>query len=175
MALVTICDIATISRRVVSALMANRLAPYSGGVGTGEGTNSRYQSDEEITDAILEIDAVIVQTRLANPGDPYRSMFMGVTESTELANNAFIPAHIGAQGNLDIKVGGQYQAAKIAPSRSEMASVIANPTLYPNADGWGLIEDSQITFQGDKGQVWVPSFIKTAECQAPQVDELAEI
>ena len=173
MPIVAICNIVTVRKRVISALQSNRTAPYSGAVGTGSSTNSRYQSTTEITDAILEVDSLIVQARLSNPGDPYRSQFMSASAS--IPNNTMIPAHVGAQGNLDIDTGSGFVAARTAKSRAEMAEVLANPTLYPSAAGWGIIEDSQVLYDGDNAQVWIPSFVKTTVCQAPETDELAEV
>lgn len=153
--------------------MANRLSPYAGVVGTGSGGKSLYQVNQEITDAILEADAVICQARISTPGDPYRNTW--VNFSADLAHAALIPPHIGSVGGVDVKVGSTYTPARFASSRAEILAMRAHPALYPNAQNWAFIEDSQLFHNGDYGRVWRSTFTKSAVCQAPEQDQTAVI
>ena len=157
-------------KRVVSVLMANRLSPYAG---TASGSNSRYQVTQEITDAILEGDAIICYARMNTPGDPYRASWMEVTDDIE--NGALIPAYVGAQGAVEVAVGSTYLPARFTSSRAEVLAMRAHPTLYPNAERWAFIEDGVLYHNGDAGRIWVPQFTKSTVCQAPETDELAVI
>ena len=157
-------------KRVVSILFANRLSPYAG---TASGSNSRYQVTQEITDAILEADAVICQARMNTPGDPYRASWQAY--SADLANGALIPPGIGSVGGLQVKVGLVYTDARFTGSRAELLAMRAHPALYLNAANWGFIEDGVLYHNGDFGRVWMPEFTKSTTCQAPETDELGVI
>lgn len=160
-------------RRVISVLQANRLNPYGGVVGTGSSQNSRYQVTQEITDAILEADAVICQARISTPGDPYRNTWVSFTP--DLAHAALIPAHIGSVGGVDVKVSSTYTPARFTSSKAEILAMRAHPTLYPDAKNWAFIEDSQLFHNGDFARVWRSSFSKSAACQSPEQDQTAVI
>lgn len=162
-----------VKRRVISILMANRLAPYAGVVGTGSAGNSRYQSDQEIEDTILEADAVIVQARISTPGDPYRNTW--VTATADLAHAALIPPHIGSVGGVDVKVGSTYTPARFASSKAEILAMRAHPALYPDAKNWAFILDSVIYHNGDSARVWRSTFTKSATTQSPEQDEPAVV
>lgn len=166
-------NLQTCQKRVHSILMTNRLSPYAGTVGTGSGGNSRYQSDQEITDAILEADAVICQARISTPGDPYRNTW--VTTSGDLAHGALIPAHIGSVGGVEVKVGSTYTPARFASSKAEILAMRAHPTLYPDAKNWCYLIDGQIFHNGDSARVWRSTFTKSAAPQSPEQDEWAVI
>lgn len=166
-------NLQTCQKRVISILMANRLSPYAGVVGTGASQNSRYQVTQEITDAILEADAVICQARISTPGDPYRNTW--VSFSADLAHAALIPPHIGSVGGVDVKVGETYTPARFTSSKAEILAMRAHPTLYPNAQNWAFIEDSQLFHNGDFGRVWRSMFTKSAACQSPEQDQTAVI
>jgi hypothetical protein len=150
--------------------MANRLSPYAG---TASGSNSRYQVTQEITDAILEFDSIIVQARISTPGDPYRNNWMSV--SADIASGALIPPHIGAIVGLQVKVGSVYTDARFASSRAEILAMRAHPTLYPDAANWGFIEAEILYHNGDFGRVWRSTFTKSTVCQSPEQDELGVI
>lgn len=163
-------NLLTCQRRVISVLFANRLSPYAG---TASGSNSRYQVTQEITDAILEADAVICQARLSTPGDPYRNTWMSV--SADIANGALIPPHIGAVVGLQVKVGSTYTNARFAKSRAEVLAMNAHPALYPDAENWGFIEAEMLYVNGDYGRVWRSQFTKSSVCQSPEQDQTAVI
>lgn len=165
-----LCDITRIRKRVISLLLANRLAPYTDAV---QG-NSRYSVLTEFSDTILEVDAMIVQARISTPGDPHRERFM-TTFSPDLANGDLIPAHSGAHGDVDVKVGAAWAPARYAKSRAEVISLVEHPVIYPDCERWVFIEDSRIFHNGAAARVMSPTFTKTAVCQAPEEDELAEI
>lgn len=166
-------NLQTCQKRVISILQANRLNPYGGVVGTGSSQNSRYQVNQEITDAILEADAVICQARISTPGDPYRNTWMSV--SADIANGALIPPHIGVVTGLQVKVGSTYTDARFATSRAEMLALRAHPTLYPNAKNWGFVESGLLYHNGDFARVWRSTFTKSAACQSPEQDQTAVI
>lgn len=166
-------NLTTVKKRVVSILMANRLSPYSGAVGTGQSTNSRYQSDVEIADAILDADSVICQARISNPGDPYRNTWMNTT--ADLASGSLIPPSIGALGGVEVKVGSTYTPARFTSSKAEILAMRAHSALYPNAQNWAFIEDGMLFHNGDYGRVWRSTFTKSTVCQAPEQDEFAVI
>ena len=142
-------SLTTCQRRVISVLFANRLSPYAG---TTSGSNSRYQVTQEITDAILEYDALICQARMSNPGDPYRNTWMSV--SPDLANGELIPPQIGALGGVEVKVGTTYTPARFASSKAEILAMRAHPALYPDAKNWAFVEDGILYQNGDAGRVW---------------------
>lgn len=160
-------------KRIISILMANRLSPYAGTVGTGSGQNSRYQVNQEITDAILEADAVICQARISTPGDPYRNTWVNFT--ADLAHAALIPPHIGSVGGVDVKVGSTYTPARFTSSKAEILAMRAHPALYPNAQNWCFIEDAIIYHNGDSARLWRTTFTKSAVPQAPEQDQTAVI
>jgi len=166
-------NLQTCQKRVISILMANRLSPYDGVVGTGSSQNSRYQVNQEITDSILEADAVICQARISTPGDPYRNTWVSFTP--DLAHAALIPPHIGSVGGVDVKVGSTYTPARFTSSKAEILAMRAHPALYPNAQNWAFIEDSQLFHNGDSGRVWRSSFTKSAACQSPEQDQTAVV
>lgn len=166
-------NLQTCQKRVISILMANRLNPYAGVVGTGSSQNSRYQVNQEITDAILEADAVICQARISTPGDPYRNTW--VSFSADLAHAALIPPHIGSVGGVEVKVGSTYTPARFTSSKAEILAMRAHPTLYPDAKNWAFIEDAQIFHNGDFARVWRSSFTKSATCQSPDQDQTSVI
>lgn len=168
--LMGVCDIARIRKGVISALMANRLSPYAGTIPSPP-TNSRYQDVAEFDDTILQVDAMVVHARISNPGDEYRPMF--ITATGNLANGDFVPGHIGANGNVDIDSGSGFKPARYTKSRAELIAVMAHPALYPDAEDWCFVEDSQIFHNGNAARVWRPTYTKTAACQSPDVDELA--
>lgn len=163
----------TVKKRVNAILMTNRLSPYAGVVGTGSVGNSRYQSDDEIQDTILEADAVICQARISTPGDPYRNTWVSFT--ADLAHAALIPPHIGSVGGVDVKVSTTYTPARFASSKAEILAMRAHPALYPDAKNWAFIEDAVIYHNGDFARVWRSTFTKSATTQAPEQDEMAVI
>ena len=165
-------NLQTCQKRVISILMANRLSPYAGTI-PSPATNSRYQSLPEITDAILEADAVICQARISTPGDPYRNTWLSV--SADIANGALVPPHIGVITGLQVKVGSTYTDARFADSRAEMLALRAHPTLYPNAKNWGFVESGLLYHNGDFGRVWRSTFTKSEVCQAPEQDQTAVV
>lgn len=165
-----VTDIATVRKRVISLLMANRLSPYGGVVGTGSSTNSRYQSTQEITDAALEADSLIVETIIGTAGHPYASQFM--VESPDIATGGLIPAHTGVQGI--VRVDGV--VARLAGSQAEISEILANPTLYPNASKWYVINGNNIVHTGAVAKVTYPVFTPgTTVCQSPNVYESAVV
>lgn len=155
---------------MISALLANRLAPYSGVIPSPP-TNARYQDVNEINDVALQVDATCVNARISNPGDPYRPNFVTVTGN--LANGDFITPHVGANGSVDLDIGAGFKPARYAKSRSELISIREHPTLYPDAANYCFIEDGQVFHNGNAARVWRSTFTKTAACQSPDVDELA--
>lgn len=157
-------------KRVVSILFANRLNPYAG---TASGSNSRYQVTQEITDSILEADAVICQARMNTPGDPYRSSWLVV--SADINNGELIPAHTGSVGGVEVAISTTYAPARFASSRAEILAMRAHPLLYTNAERWAFIEDGTLYHNGTTGRVWVPEFTKSSVCQSPDVDQTAVI
>lgn len=166
-----------VKKRVISVLMANRLDPYSGEIPT-PASNSRYQSTEEIEDAALEADALIVQARISTPGDPYGNSWRAYSPS--LANGALIPAHLGAITGAEVADGdidddASYQPARFTSSRAEILAMRAHPALYPDSKRWVFIEESIIYHNGDAARVWRPAFTKSDACQAPETDEMAVI
>lgn len=164
------CNIQRIRTRAIAILLANRLSSYSDLVGG----NSRYPVTQEFTDTILEVDAMVVNARLSNPGDPYRPGFM-IAPSVNLAHGDLIPSHIGAHGDVDVSIGGVFEPARYAKSRAEVIALREHPALYPNTKRWAFIEDNRVFHNGDAARVWYPSFTKGSVCQAPEQDELAEI
>lgn len=162
-----------IRKRVVALLLANRASPYAGTVGTGSSTNSRYQSDAEITDAMLEADAQVCLARMSNPGDPFRETWM--TVASGLANGDRIPAFTGAVGDVDVDAGSGHVPAKYASSRMELIEIGDNPTLYPDADKYCFVEDGRVFHNAVNARVHYPSFIKSTVCQSPEADEAAVI
>lgn len=165
-----VADIARIRKGVVSALNASRLSPYAGTIPSPP-SNSRYQDVNEFNDTILMIDGMCVQARIDNPGDPYRPAF--ITATANLANGDFIPAHIGANGSVDVAIGATFGPARYAKSRAEMIAIQTHPLLYPDAKRWAFVEDGQIWHNGDAARVWRSTYTKTAACQSPEVDEYA--
>lgn len=169
-----VVNIVTVRKRVISLLLANRLAPYTDNVGN----NSRYPVLAEFTDTILEVDGMLIQARISNRDDPYRPQFM--VESGDLANGAFISPHVGVNGEVIIFPEGEgggtleFQPALQAKSRDEVQEMIAYPTLYPTKL-WAVIEEGQVFHNGGAVRVRYPSYTKTALCQSPEVDELAVI
>lgn len=167
-----VCDITRIRKGVISALNANRLSPYAGTIPSPP-SNSRYQDVAEFNDRILQVDALIVLARISNPGDEYRPIF--ITATGNLANGDFIPGHVGANGSIDIDAGSGFVPARYAKSRAEIIAIKKHPALYPDAKEWAILEDGQIFHNGNAARVWRSTFTKTSACQAPDVDELAEI
>lgn len=165
-------NLQTVKRRVISILMANRLDPYSGTIPT-PATNSRYQSTTEIEDAALEADAIICQARISTPGDPYAATWKSV--SPDIAHGALIPAHIGAVGGVEVKVGSTYTPARFASSKAEILAMRQHSAIYPNAQNWCYIIDGQLFHNGDAARVWRSVFTKSAACQSPEQDELAVV
>lgn len=165
-------NLLTVQKRVISILFANRLNPYAGTIPT-PATNSRYQVTQEITDTILEADAIIVQARISTPGDPYRNTWVSFTP--DLAHAALIPPHIGSVGGVDVKVGDTYTPARFTSSKAEILAMRAHPALYLDAKNWAFIEDAVVYHNGDSARVWRSTFTKSAVCQSPEQDELAVI
>lgn len=162
-----VANLVRIRTRVISILLANRLAPYTDAVGG----NSRYPVITEFTDTTLEADSVLIHARISTPGDPYRAGFMGA--SINLANGDRIPAHIGAVGDIDVAIGATFAPARFAKSKAEIIALIEHPLLYPGARRWAFIEDGRVFHNGDAARVWYPTYSKSAVCQSPEVDELA--
>jgi hypothetical protein len=150
----------TIRKRVVGALFANRLDPYSATVGTRSATNSRYQSDDEITDAILQADAMVCQAIIETSGHPYLSLFL--TPSGNLSNGAAIPPHIGSIAKILVDGTPSRQTTSLA----ELLEVRTNPLLYPAAAKWHFIESSYIYNTGTNAVVYYPNFTIGQQCQA---------
>lgn len=164
-----VVNIATVRTRVINLLLANRLAPNTDAVGG----NSRYPTLGEFTTTILEVDAMIVGARIATPGDPYRTGF--IASSANLAHGDRVPGHTGAKGDIDVAIGATFAPARYAKSRAEVIALKEHPLLYPNSQRWAFIEDSRVFHNGDAARVYYPVFTKTAACQAPEEDELAEV
>lgn len=162
--------IANVRIQAINLLLANRLAPNTDAVGG----NSRYPVLAEFTSTILRVDGILVQARISNRDDPYRPSFMSVTAN--LADGDFIPGHIGVDGEIiiDPTGGGTFQPALMAKDRDEVEEMKAYPALYPTKL-WGVIEGGQVFHNGSAARVRYPAYTKTGACQAPEVDELAEI
>jgi len=157
-----------VKQRVGAILFINRLDSYSG---TASGSNSRYQSNDEITDTIREVDALLCQARMSTTGDPYRSNWMQVTGS--LASGDRIPAFVGVLGDIDVKNGSAWAPARYAASRADVIEMRRNPALYPNVNDWVAVEDGRIFHNAEAARAHYPNFEKRQECQSPDVDESA--
>lgn len=153
----------------MSLLFVNRLSPYTGTVGTGSGLNARYQDANEFNDTILEIDSQIILARVSSPGDPYAGQFIGA--SANISHGGIVPAHIGFIAKITVDGVVSRQTTSLA----ELLEVKANAALYPNASAWHFMEAGCLYISGTVGVVYYPTYTKTAACQAPDVDELAEV
>lgn len=151
----------------MGALLANRLAPYSTSVGTGSSTNSRYQSDDEITDAILQADAMVCQAIIETSGHPYLSLFL--TPSGNLVHGAVIPPHIGSIAKITVDGTPSRQTTSLA----ELLEIKANPLLYPATAKWHFIESNYIYNTGTNAVVYYPNFSIGTQCQAQAAYEAA--
>lgn len=164
-----VADLTRIRKGVISVLQANRLAPYSGTI-PSPFTNSRYQDVNEFNDTILMVDALCIQARISNPGDEFRPTF--ITATGNLANEDFIPGHIGSNGSVDLDIGAGFKPARYAKSRAELISIREHPALYPDAANYCFVEDGQLFHNANAGRVWRSTYTKTSACQSPDVDEL---
>jgi hypothetical protein len=143
-----------------------RSARYSGTVSATEGS-ARFEVLQEITDAIIEADMLVCLAVMDTPGHPYRVSFM--TASSNLANEAYVPAHVGAHGDVQIdETGtGSFKGGMLAASKDEVLEVIQCPTLYANAKRFYFIEDSKLYHTGSAARIYYPSFTKNdSACQA---------
>ncbi len=131
--------------------------------------NARYQSATEFDDTILQIDAQIILARVSNPGDPYAGQFIGA--SANIAHGGIVPAHIGAIAKITVDGTPSRQTASLA----ELIEVRSNPNLYPSAAARHFMEGGCLYITGTIGVVYYPTYTKTTACQAPDVDELAEV
>lgn len=165
-------NLQTVQKRVISILMANRLSPYAGTIPT-PASNSRYQDNDEIKDAALEADTVICQARITTPGDPHRNKWISLT--ADLASGVLIPEHTGAIVGFQVKVGSTYTDARFTSSRAEVLAMRTHPTLYPNAQNWGFVEEGMLYHNGDFGRIWRSNFTKSDACQSPEEDQTAVI
>lgn len=162
-----VADISRIRKRVIELLLASpRASRYGGTVGD----NARYSVTQEVTDAALETDAEVCQDIISTPGHPYRSGFMAV--SSNLSNGDFVPAHVGAHGEVDIDVsgGGTFRPSQLGKGRDEIQAILEFPSLYASKR-FHWIEDSRIYHAGSAARVWTPSFTKTSACQAHEAYE----
>lgn len=155
--------------RIISLLQANRLDPYSGSVGSGSSTNSRYQVDQEFNDAILEADAVVCQAIIETSGHPYAALFL--TASGNLVHGAVIPPYVGAIAKITVDGTPSRQTKSLA----ELLEVKANAALYPSAAFWHFIESNYIYNSGTNAVVYYPSFTKSTACQSHEMYEAAVI
>ena len=162
-------SLAKVRARVISLLQANRLDPYSGTVGTGSSTNSRYQVDQEINDAILEADAVVCLTIIETSGHPFAAQFL--TSSGNLAHGTVIPAHIGTIAKVTVDGTPSRQTKSL----TELLEVKANAALYPSATKYHFIESNYIYNTGTNAVVVYPAYVKTSACQAHEVYEAAVV
>jgi hypothetical protein len=110
------------------------------------------------------------------PDHPYRASFM--VASGNLANEEFIPAHIGEHGQvrIDETGGGTFNGGLLAKSKDEILSVIQCPSLYTNAKRWYWIEDGQLFHSGSAARIYYPSFTKNdSACQSHEAYTAAVI
>lgn len=164
--------ITTVRERVIAILIAG---PQGAGfTDTVIGSNSqpatgRYPDDEELNQAILEADARVITAIIETVGHPYAVAFY--TTSGSLANGDSVPAHIGV--NALIKVDGE--PARLAASMNQLLEAKANPTLYPESDGWAYLENNTLFFIGTSATVSYPNFTMTSACQSPDAYESAVV
>lgn len=132
------------------------------------GDNSDFEVIDELTDNILLIDASICNLIIATPGHAARSVFM--IPSAPLVNGAFVPAHTGAHGDVQVSISGVFDFSKPAKSREEIIAYRDNPTVYGQMR-MHHIQDSVVLHTGDTAKVWYPQFTKTNACQTPKMYE----
>lgn len=156
-----------VRRRVVELLLAGgRSARYAGTVSAVDG-NARFEVQQEITDAIIEADMAVCLAIIDTPGHPYRVGFM--VASSSLANEDYIPAHVGADGvvKIDETGTGSFKDGILAESKDDLLEALKYPALYPSVERFYWVEDSQIIHGGAAARVYYPSFTKNdSVCQA---------
>lgn len=160
-------DIVLVRKRVLEKLLASPLAArYTDAIGT----NAEYPMLAEITDTIIDIDALLILAHINVEGDPVRAEFM----AEQVAKHG---DYLNIDGDIDVDPdgNGSFKPARYASSRAEIMEIIANPTLYPDAKRWVFVEDSRIFTPAKVVKVWHSNFVKGDVCQAPEFDTLAEI
>jgi hypothetical protein len=139
-------------------------------------TDQQKYSPDHITDAILYADFEVVRTRQETIGDGYRSQYGAVAA---VANGAYIPAHPGRIGFIEIKKtsGDSFRRGIKVQSIDEINKLLDNPDgRYGSASIFGgryhIDEELRLYFTGNSAQIFVPSDLAiTSACQAPAIDE----
>lgn len=163
-----VVSLSRVRTRVIELLLA---APRASRYTSAVGNNGVYAVTQEITDAIIAADEQVCLAIIETVGHPYRTAFMSA--STNLSNGDYVPAHVGAHGEVDIDVTGTgtFRPSQRAESRDAVQEIIEFPSIY-SSKRFHFIEDSRIYHAGSAARVQYPVFtLNTSACQAHEAYE----
>lgn len=174
-----VADLTRIQKRVVQLLNA-RPSDINYAT-TPSGRNSAYAGSQELADAILEADAMVVMDGyLSVPNHPQRQQFLVV--SGNLANGAQVPLCVGVISRVDVtNDSGSNWTPAIESTKDDVLmgrSLNAATIPYIASDamrGFYAIADDSIYHTDQLARIYLPQFTKTAVCQAHEGHEAAII
>jgi hypothetical protein len=173
-----VADITRIQKRVVQLLNARSSdVNYSA---SPSGKNTAFLSTQEITDAILEADAmVVIQGILASVDHPLRAAFL--VASANLASGAAIPECVGPIGRVDLSQDGSTWTPGIWNGKDDVLMgrmFTTTPLPYTQTSGfigYYNLSDNSIYHTSTHARIYLPQFTRTSACQAHEGLESAII
>lgn len=171
------CDLATIRGRLIAALNA-----ATAGTWATTATDPR-RNDTELDKLILAADAQVCKARASTLGDGYRSLFL--SDSSDLSHGDTLPDHLGDIEQVRIKLVStdtDYKAGRFdeGVELADIENWRANPgSIYGTAhdaansslSGFYVVQGDQVFFTGYRARCKIANVVRSAACQAPDVDE----
>lgn len=135
-----LANVNRIKSRVNALLLLNDT--YSA---TNSGQVGRYQSDQELTDAILQADVQVCEAICSVSNHPARAAFL-VGVSGNLLNGTLLPVATGMIGQVLLTSGNNvFIPGKLARSKDEITEAIElGADVYGNIAGFYFVQDNLI-------------------------------
>lgn len=163
--------------RIIQLLNANRLS-YAATVGTGANAIGAFKYDQEVTDALIQADGIIITDDYFMSDQPQlRNRFL--TDSPNLADGAKIPEFHGKPGRAEWSTDGiTWKASQAQASKDDVVQMTQLGAYIGSTAKHGMhfISDEGYVFHGSPYfRISYPAYTKTTALQALEAHEPAII
>lgn len=170
-----LADLLRVKNRFIQILGANRLA-YSNLVGTANAGISVWKYDQELTDILIDADAIVCTEGYFQSEFSLRNRFF--VQSANIVNGAKLPEFVGTIGKAEYSTDGgiTWQQSQLADSKEDVVSGARLGASYISANafaGHHFFENGYAYHTSQSFRVEYPKYEKTTALQILDVHEPA--
>lgn len=167
-----LADLSRVKKRFIQILGANRLA-YANTIGTGNAGIGSVRYDQELTDILLEADALVITEGYFQSLMSLRNRFL--TVSANIANGDKLPEFVGIIGKSEYSIDGvTWYLSQDAVSKEDVINAARLGTGYTSAAdfaGHHFFEEGYAFHSSPYFRVEYPNYTKTTALQSLEVHE----